>query len=353
MLTEPVTDDDTVEITRVVRRFLTERCPLDRLRALAETERGYDTADFAEMADMGWAALALSEEDGGAGYGPPQMAALFEESGRALGAGPLLASAGFALPVLTACDDPVATELVHALASGQRIATLVHAPLTVSGGDTVSGTARPVLDGTTADILVVVTGDEVFLADPAGDRVSLDRSPSPDATRRTAEVRFSQAPATKLGLGSADRLRRGLAAADTYLAATLAGGAGRALEMTLEYLRTRNQFGKPIGSFQALKHRCADAAVAVSLASELVHGAAALVSGGPADELTTMATSALVRAAQAAQTVTGDAIQLHGGIGFTDEHDIGLYYRRALADRDLRGPIADRSAELSRSLGFS
>ncbi|MEU6643598.1 acyl-CoA dehydrogenase family protein [Saccharomonospora sp. NPDC046836] len=353
MLTEPLTDEDTVAIAEVVRRFLTERCPTERVRRLATTDDGYDPADFAEMAEMGWAALALSDEDGGAGYGPPQLAALFEESGRALGSGPLLASAGFALPVLTACDDPVATELVSALATGERIATLVYAPLTVSAGDTLTGTARRVLDGTTADILVVVAGDQVFVVDPGGEGVRIDRSPCADDTRRVAEVRFAGAPATRLDLGSPDRLRRGLSAADIYLAASLVGGAGRALEMTLEYLRTRHQFGKPIGSFQALKHRCADAAVAVSLARELVHGAAALVSDGPIDELTVAATSALVRAAGCAQRMTGEAIQLYGGIGFTDEHDIGLYYRRALADRDLRGPIVERAAELSRALGFS
>ena len=355
MLTEPITDDDTLEIRTVVRRFLAERQPIERVRELAATATGHDRRDWAEIASMGWPALALPENLGGAGYGAPQFAVLCEELGRSLAVGPLLGSAGFALPFLRACDDPVSRDLVGALAAGERIAALVDAPdgALIASEESLDGTAGAVLDAAEADVLVVPTGDAVLLVDQDTDDVIVTPYPTPDATRRVATVRFDGAGATRLTVGSEPRLIRARATADLNLAATQAGVAVRALELTLEYLGTRHQFGTPIGRFQALKHRCADTAVAVSLARELVHTAAGLADSGPVDDLVLAARGALVRATAAAVDATAGAIQLHGGIGFTDEHVIGLYYRRALADRDLRGSVVDHRASLVTALGWS
>jgi alkylation response protein AidB-like acyl-CoA dehydrogenase len=355
MLTEPVTDEDTLEIRAVVRRFLTERLPSDRLRRLAATDTGYDGADWTAMAEMGWPALGLPEELGGAGYGPPQFAVLCEELGRSLAGGPLLASAGFALPVLAACTDAVSGELVGALAAGERIAALVDDPagaLAVGDEGTLDGTVPRVLDAAAADVLVIASGGAVLLVDSNARGVRITARPTADPSRRVAQVSFTGAGATRLALGSPERLSRARAAADVYLAAAQVGGAARSLELTLEYMRTRQQFGRPIGSFQALKHRAADAAVAVSLARELVHDAAAILETGTAADVTLAARAALVQAATTFQRVSGEAIQLHGGIGFTEEHDIGLYYRRALADRDLRGAVVDHRAALVEALGW-
>jgi alkylation response protein AidB-like acyl-CoA dehydrogenase len=355
VLTEPITDGDTLEIRTVVRRFLAERLPVERVRELATTTAGHDHADWTDIASMGWPALAQPEELGGAGYGAPQFAVLCEELGRGLGVGPLLASSGFALPVLAACDDPVSRDLVAALAAGERVAALVDAPdgALAASAESVDGTAGPVLDAAEADVLVVVTGGEVLLVDRDAAGVTVAPAPCPDATRRVATVRFDDAGATRLAVGSTARLARARATADLNLAATQVGGAARALELTLEYLGTRHQFGTPIGSFQALKHRCADSAVTVSLARELVHDAAALADTGPVDDLVLAARGALVRAAAVSVDTTAGAIQLHGGIGFTEEHVVGLYYRRALADRDLRGPAVEHRAALVDSLGWS
>ena len=355
MLTEPVTDEDTREIREVVRKFLGDRLPSSRLRELAATESGYDRTDWSETAEMGWPALGLPEDLGGAGYGPTQFAALCEELGRGLGNGPLLATAGFALPVLTACDDAVSRELVAALGAGERIAALIDDPsgaIDISD-DSVDGTASRVLDAVNADVLVIASGDSVLLVDASAEGVTITPSPTADDSRRVARVTFRGAGATRLAVGSSERLARARAAADLYLAATQVGGAARALELTLEYLRTRHQFGKPIGSFQALKHRVADTAVSVSLTRELVYHAAAVLDDGPVADVVLAASTALTRAAAVSQEVAGEAIQLHGGIGFTEEHDIGLYYRRALSDRDLRGQLVDRRAELVAALGWS
>ncbi|MEU7810867.1 acyl-CoA dehydrogenase family protein [Pseudonocardia sp. NPDC049154] len=350
MLTEPVTGDDAREIRAVVRRFLADRLPTDRVRALAVTEAGYDPADWVAAAEMGWPALGLPEELGGAGYGPVEFAVLCEELGRAVAPGPLLASAGLALPVLAACDDPVARELLDHVAAGTRTAALVDDPAGTLGGEPLNGVASRVLDPT--DLLVVAGHDTVVVVDVDAAGMSVEPLSTPDPGRRVARVRFAGVGGTMLTVRSAEALLRARAAADVNLAATHAGGAARALEMTREYLTTRHQFGRPIGSFQALKHRVADAAVAVTLARELVHGAAATLTTGTAEDAALAARTALVAAAEAAQAVCGEAIQLHGGIGFTEEHDVGLYYRRALTDRDLRGTLVDRRAELTAALGW-
>ncbi len=280
---------------------------------------------------------------------------LCEELGRGVASGPLLASAGLAGPVLAACVDPVARETLDGVASGTRIAALVDDPaLTVESGR-VTGSAAAVLDAQAADVLVVASETTVALVATDAAGVRIDRRPTTDPSRRVARVTADGASATVLTIESPESpesLSRARAAADVNLAATLAGGAARALELTLDYLGTRHQFGKPIGSFQALKHRTADAAVAVSLARELVHGAAATIAGGSAEDAVLAARTALLAAAETAQAVTGEAIQLHGGIGFTEEHDVGLYYRRAVADRDLRGSTADLRAAQAAALGW-
>ncbi|MCE0761981.1 acyl-CoA/acyl-ACP dehydrogenase [Pseudonocardia kujensis] len=354
LLTEPLNhDDDAVEIRAVVRRFLAERQPGETLRALCRTDSGYDGNVWAETAEMGWPALALPEDLGGAGYGPSEFAVLCEELGRGVAVGPLLASAGFALPVLLGCEDPVARDLVRAVAAGSRIAALVDDPTSTldRAADALTGTASRVLDAGSAHVLVIARGETVLIADTTAAGVATTRVPSTDPSRRIFRVTFDSTPVTELA-ATPDAVALARATADINLAATHVGGAAQALDMTLEYLGTRHQFGKPIGSFQALKHRMADAAVAVSLARELVHGAAATVGRGSPADATLATRTALIAAAQAAQEVTEEAIQLHGGIGFTEEHDIGLYYRRAVADRDLRGLLVDHRAEQVAALGW-
>jgi alkylation response protein AidB-like acyl-CoA dehydrogenase len=361
MLTEPASDEDSTEIREVIRRYLSDRFPSERVRELALTAEGYAPDDWKHMSEMGWPALGIGEEAGGAGYGAVQQCVLHEEAGRALVPGPLLASVGFALPALEACGGADAAELITRLTAGDGIAALVQdghqARLTVHVQDgplRIDGVADLVLDGQSAAVLVVVSetsnGPVVLTVDAAVDGVTVTPVAVVDSTRRFARVEFSGAPANLLPIQSRSRLASARDVTSLFVAAQMVGGAGRAVELTLDYLRDRHQFGRPIGSFQALKHRAADMAVSVALARELVYSAAELLAAEAWDDLGVAAPAALLQGATVYQAATEEGIQLHGGIGFTEEHDIGLYYRRAIVDRDLCGPPVDVQERLARTL---
>lgn len=361
MLTEPAVDEESAEIRELIRRYLCDQFPSDRVRALAVTRDGYERTDWMQMTEMGWPALGIPEEAGGAGFGPLQQCVLHEEVGRALVGGPLLASVGFVLPVLAACGGADSAELITRIVSGDSTGALIQAGnravLTVHAKDgplRIDGTADLVLDAQSADVLVIVaTTDEgpgVFTIDTTAEGVTVTPVEVVDETRRFARVELAGAPALQLPICSPARLASGEDVGSVFLSAQMVGGAARAMEMTLDHLRERHQFGRPIGSFQALKHRAADMAVAVSLARELVYAAAELVAAGAWDDLQDAAPAALVQAATVYQAATEEAVQLHGGIGFTEEHDIGLYYRRAIVDRDLCGSIVDARERLAVAL---
>lgn len=361
MLTEPVVDEESAEIREVIRRYLNDRFPTDRIRALAGTPKGYEPADWLQMVEMGWPALGIPEEAGGVGYGPLQQCILHEEVGRSLAGGPLLASVGFVLPVVAACGATDAAELVSRIVAGETTASLVEdgnrarlALHTQDGPLRVDGAAELVLDGQSADLFVLLgtaaDGPAVVTVESGASGVTVTPVEVVDGTRRFARVEFAGAPALRLPIVSRARLASASDIAALFLAAQMVGGAVRAMELTLQYLRDRHQFGRPIGSFQALKHRAADLAVGVSLARELVYTAAAILAAEAWDDLRTAAPAALVQVARVYQAATEEGIQLHGGIGFTDEHDIGLYYRRAIVDRDLCGLVTDVQERLAQAL---
>ncbi len=349
MLTDPTPDADSRDVRAVVRRYLAEHVPSERLRALAATPSGYDDADWRRTVDMGWTALGLPEADGGAGYGAAAQCVLFEELGRSLAGGPLFATAGLALPVLQACDD--AAGLIADIVAGTVVAFAdgTRGGVELRDGE-LHGRVELVLDGQNADEIVVAVEDGIVVVPAAA--ASVAPVAVLDPTRRFAAVAFNGTPARTLAPASAARLAAARDVQAVHHAAQLAGGAARALEMTVEYLGTRHQFGRPIGSFQALQHRCTDTAVAVSLARELVYAAAPAIDAREWTDLRIAAPLALARAATAFQGTAAEAVQLHGGIGFTDEHDIGLYYRRAIADRDLLGSPVDVRERLAVAVGL-
>jgi alkylation response protein AidB-like acyl-CoA dehydrogenase len=362
MLTTPAADEDSREIHSIVRRFLADRLPLARTRELAASASGYDLGSWSEMAQMGWLALGLPEGLGGAGFGPVQQCALFEEFGRAVAGTPLLACAGFVLPVLTSCEGPSSEALARRIGRGETVAALVDAP----GGAGVSAVRGPdgpmlngpgglVLDGQNASVLVVVAdldgAPSVLAAEPTAAGVTISSVEVVDRTRRFAEVAFDSAPAQVIATPSLARLASASDITAVLLAAEQIGGAMGALDLTFRYLCAREQFGRPIGSFQALKHRCADIAVTVSLARELVYGAAAAYEAEAWSDLALAARAALLRSVEAYHAAAAECIQLHGAIGFTDECDIGIYYRRALVTRDLRGTTVELRDQLAVQLG--
>ncbi len=338
------------------RDFLAQQMPTSRLRQLLESDTGFDPGVWKGLADLGWTAVLVPEEHGGLGLGFLDLALLLEESGRALLPGPLVETAVM-FPVAMRAGSPAQRQRwLPGIASGDVLATVA---LTGAEGlplpAGIAVRARPsggewVLDGEVllvpfaqlAHVVLVAArtsaasgpeGVSLFLVE-AGDRgVSWQPLVGLDPTVRLSAMRLEAVRLTtgrligRSGEGW-DPLARALEAGATALALQAVGGAGQALEMAVQYAKVRQQFGKPIGSFQAIKHKCADMMVQHETTRSGAYYAAWTVDAGAPD--------AAVAAAMAKATctemfsyVSGEAIQVHGGIGFTWEHDLHFYFKRA------------------------
>ncbi|MGP9020232.1 acyl-CoA dehydrogenase family protein [Streptomyces sp. BR1] len=365
--------DPQREIRRTLHDLLAKRCGPDEVKAAVRTAEGHDATLWHRLsAELGLPGLAVPEEYGGVGCGPAELALACEETGRALLPSPLLATAALAAPLLLALGtEPQKRAHLPALARGELTATLVvpggSLPLalgltgentdgTWAGGGRAGGVqarqtdgrwqlygeADQVLDGHTAGLLIVAahTGGfarsraRLFLVrgDAAG--VSRTRRTALDETRTQARVQFRDAEGELLGADDGpDHLtaltHTGRTAA-TCLAAEAVGAAAQALERTVAYVKEREQFGRPIGSFQAVKHRLADRYVQVQAARSAAYYATWDPSAGGL---------ALAQALEALRATAAEAVQLHGGIGFTWEHEAHLYFKRAASDELLFGPL--------------
>ena len=317
-----------------IRNFLADRMPMTHVRAVMADETGIDDGVWREAVGLGWLALALPESAGGAGYGLPEAMVLFVELGRALAPGPWLGSvlAAEALCGVGSLRD------VHAklLGGTQRVAVVDDPGDALGTGSALRGEARGIADGGLAAGFLVLGGKSARYVSREGCDVTVE--PSIDPTRRLARVVFLGTSAEALG-GDVGVLRR----TGTVLAAAEAVGvAERALETSVAYAKVREQFGKPIGSFQAIKHRCADMAVRTEVARSAVAWASVAVRDGlpdaafHVDVAKTLATSA-------ALTNATDNVQNHGGIGYTWEADAHLYLKRA---RLLEHTFGTRTAHL-------
>ena len=306
-------------------------------RAVAEPA-GYDETLWRLLCEqIGVAALAIEERHGGAGASLRETHVVLEELGRTLTPAPLLGSVLAAQLLIELGDEATCARLLPAIAGGQVVAVCWagargwdELPLTSTDG-TVHGSAHYVLDGDRAELLLAVTSSGVVEIDPASPGVQRAHTPTMDLTRRLADVRFDGARGGLLpgDVGAAlRRVRDAVAIAQT---AEQVGAMTRLLELTVDYTKTRVQFGRPIGSFQALKHRMADLHVLVESARS---GSYAAVDG------TVAASVAAAYCADAFFTVAAEAIQLHGGIAITWEHDAHLYFKRAQAGTQLFGSTA-------------
>lgn len=340
-----VVTEEQRELRDALRRFFADRSPSAEVRRLMETTEGYDPAVWAQMAgQLGLQGLTIPEEHGGAGFGMRELAIVFEEMGRAVVCAPFLATIT-AAAALEAGEG--GHDLLAGIADGSAVATLavpedggswsLDAVRTAFEGGALRGVKNFVLDGHVADLVLVAARD----ADGVGvyaveDAARLVRQPLPtvDQTRKLARIELDGVPARKVG--GEDALLRALDVAAVALAAEQLGGAQRTLDMTVEYAKVRHQFGRPIGSFQAIKHRCADMFVLVESARSAVLNAAAVADESP-DELPAAAALAKAYCSDAYFHTAGEAIQLHGGIGFTWEHDAHLYFKRAQGSRELFG----------------
>lgn len=333
------------DLAGAVRSVVDRRWSPAALRAAIDAPDGFDRGLWSVLCEqVGVAALAVPEEHDGVGAGVRALQVVAEELGRHLIPSPFLGSAVLAATLLAETDE---AELLAGLASGARIAAVAFAgadfadrPVTVVDGR-LSGTARFVLDGDLADDLLVVAGDGLHLVDGAA--TARRHTPSMDPTRRFAEIVLDGAPARLVRDGAAAALQRALDVACAVLAAEQAGAAAQALAVTVEYAGSRVQFGRPIGSFQALKHRMADLFVLVESARSAALAAGEALDRGDDDASIAVAT-AKAYCSESFSAVAAEMIQLHGGIGITWEHDAHLYFKRAHSTSQLFGDPAHHLA---------
>ena len=362
------------EFRQSLRRFLADKSPAAEVRRLMETDEGYDPQVWKQLADqLGLQGLAIPEEFGGTGATPVELGIAFEEMGRALLCAPFFSTVGLAAQALLAVgDDRAKREYLPRIADGSLLATVAvteedgrwdlaavrtsavadsavpgppAAPAAAPGGSAapaaflIDGTKMFVVDGHVAQLLLVVArngdGLGLFAVDAADAGVVRTLLPTLDMTRKLARVEFSGVPARLVsGPGDATAaLSRALDLALVALTAEQAGGAQRCLDMAVDYAKIRMQFGRPIGSFQAIKHKCAEMLIEVESAKSAAYHAA----GSTADELGVAAAIAKAYCSEAFFHVAAETIQVHGGIGFTWEHDAHLYFRRAKSSQLLLG----------------
>ena len=349
--------DERSALQNALQRLLADHSTEAHVRETMTTTSGYDVSLWQKLAEMGITGLLIDEQHGGAGAGPVEIEMVMEEAGAALLCSPLLASSVLAAGVLQTLDDADArTRLLPGIANGSCIASValtgVHGTWTEAGvevqatqsGDTwaLQGTASYVIHGQNAQLLLVVArtaqGMAVFEVDPASAGISMSPLPTFDHTLRLARIEFSSVPARLIGSNSNtwSAVEQALNLARVALAGEQAGGARKMLEITIEYAKQRVQFGRAIGSFQAIKHMAADLLLeSESATSAARHAAQALADG--ANDADSAVTLAAFACADAFNTVTATSVQMHGGIAFTWEHPAHLYLRRARADAQLFG----------------
>jgi alkylation response protein AidB-like acyl-CoA dehydrogenase len=338
------------ELRSTIRAFMEAKSSEEAVREQMETEKGFDADVWKQMAEqMGLQGLHIPEEFGGSGFGFVELGIVLEEMGRALLCAPFFSSVVLAAnTLLHSGDDAAKAAHLPGIASGETIATLAYtepsgkwdesgitmAASGSAGSYTLTGTKSFVIDGHTADLIIVAarTGAGVSLFTVSGDAAGLTRTPlsTMDQTRKQAKLDFSNTPATLLGTEGKgwDVLSTVLDLAAVGLAAEQVGGAQFVLEMAVQYAKDRVQFGRPIGSFQAIKHKCADMLLEVESAKSAAYYGLWCASEMN-DELASTASLAKAYCSEAYFHATAENIQIHGGIGFTWEHPAHLYFKRA------------------------
>jgi len=340
--------DEQQAIKATAKEFLASRYKSERIRELAESEQGFDQSDWLEMAELGWPGLALPEEWGGQGLGVVDLAVLFEEMGYALAPSPLLSNTVAGLVLATVGDDAQRERWLAPLASGEKRGTvaLFEAGTSATIGEfgmearedgdgvVLDGEKVLVMDAAGADFLVVATADgRRHLVEREAEGVTVSPEKSIDLTRRLHSVRFDgvRVPPEATLAGAQEDYLPVLWRACTAIAAESTGVAQRTLEMAVEYAKDRQQFGRPIGAYQAVSHRCAQMLLETENARSAVYGAAWAADAEP-ESLALAASMAKAYASDAGWRVPDASIQVHGGIGFTWEHDLHFFLKRGKAN---------------------
>ncbi|GAA1662192.1 acyl-CoA dehydrogenase family protein [Fodinicola feengrottensis] len=357
------------ELRATVSRFFAENSPMRRIREVIDGDLGFDPALWKRMTgELGLAGLAIPEQYGGAGYGVVERSVVLEEAGATLVPSPFFASAVLAAEVLLGVGDEAACgRLLPGIAAGERIATVAISesdggwgtPVQTSaierdGGWALTGGKTLVVDGMAADFFLVYAqtsdGPGFFEVDASAaglERVALRTF---DPTRRMARLSFTDCPAVRIGADVTEKLAAIADRVVTALAAEQLGGLRQAMRMAVDYAKLRVQFGRVIGSYQAVKHLCVDCYVDWELANAAVRHASWVADESPA-ELPAAAAFTASLVGPAYFRVAETSIEIHGGIGFTWEHDLHFYYKRAKSSQHLLGGTASHRSALVSALG--
>ena len=346
--------DDQETIKRTAREFLAARYKLAEVRRLAlEDERGFTDAQWDELAGLGWPGIFVEERFGGQGLGIVELAILQEELGYALAPAPFFSDLSAGLVLQAAGDDAQRERWLAPLAAGERRGTLAIAdagdPVSVDGGR-LGGAKHLVAEAASADFLVVLAAGSAYVVETGADGVSIEAQQGLDPTRKLFAVTLDGAEAEELAGAGADALGRAQEAISVALAAESVGVAQRAMEMAVEYAKDRKQFETPIGAFQAVSHRCAQMLLEVEGARSVTLYAAWTLDHEPASA-SLAASMAKAYASDAGWRVTASALQVHGGIGFTWEHDLHFFLKRAKANAHAFGDSRSHRARVAELAG--
>jgi alkylation response protein AidB-like acyl-CoA dehydrogenase len=321
--------DEQREIKQTARALLAERSSFEHVRTAAEGG-GYDESLWRELRTLGWTGIGIPEEHGGIGLGTVELAVLVEELGYAVTPSRFLANALAALVVAAGGSEEQRARRLPGFASGDSPGTVAYAH---------AGTADLVPDAAGAAAIVLVEDGQATIVDAAD--ATVEPRATIDPTRTYARVSATDGDVLP------EAVEAGLDRAEILLAAELVGIAQRALELTVEYAKTRTQFGHPIGVFQAVSHRCAEMLLETEGARSAVYGAAWAADAAP-ERLAFAASVAKAASVEAAKRVTATAIQLHGGVGFTWEADLHWLFKRARLDAVQLGSAREHRARVAR-----
>lgn len=340
------------------RKFFAGECPMEEVRRLMETDTGYDAVLWTKMAEQGYTGIIFPEEYGGVGLGKVELILLMEEAGRALLPGPFFSTvvqAGSVIDAVSSAEHK--KKFLAPICAGDARSTVAvleasacwdpaDVKLAAANGK-LSGDKLFVTDAAVANFIVVVARNGVFVVEAKATGMRITPMSGMDLTRKLYAVHFDNTPAEKIGETGA--LPKAFDIATAALVAEMVGGMQRTLDITVEYAKLRKQFGKPIGMFQAVQHHCADMYLETeSSRSSAYYAAWTLEENAP--DAATAVSIAKVYASDAARTVGNRGIQVHGGMGFTWENDVHLYYRRAKASETAFGDATFHRERIARQV---
>ena len=374
-----ILNEEQQSLKDIAREFLQKNAPVTHFRKIRDTENelGYDEALWKEMVDLGWSGILIPEEYGGFDFGMVGMGSIFEEMGKTLTPSPLFSTGVLGASLISlGGNDSQKQSLLPKIVDGSLTTALAleegsrHSPFSINtkavkDGDNfkISGEKTFVIDGHTAGLLIVAartegstddsSGISLFLVDPNSEGIEITRTSMVDS-RNAALIQFKDAMVSSSEIlgeqnNGAGILEEVLDRAQIAISAEMLGNASQAFDITLEYLKERKQFGAVIGTFQALQHRAAEMYSELELTKSSVIAACNAVDEN-SNDLKRMASLAKFKAGETNYLVTNEAVQMHGGVGVTDEYDVGLYMKRARVTEQIFGNSEyhlDRYATLS------